>query len=204
MPQPLVIRPWCWSSRSHTLSFPLVFNRSLLENSRGATRNVRRARFVASAELVPTVKSLVPGLADLLFPRASRRGAIVLSACKADWEKARSKYAQAPQLGDELLSELFDATDAFFRGPQGRAAFRGGWAAQELFGITLEKPRRFGVICAAVFAKVDILDFDGPWVWIRTSAIDGDEDGDSIARHIRTDYRFRQTVPWWRHSSPVC
>ncbi len=149
------------------------------------------------------MNSLIPDLAELLFFRAPQPGAMAHRACQSDWQKARSRYAHPPPLGDELLIALFDATNKFFKGPQARAAFSGGWTAAELFGITLEKPRRFGAICASVYAAVDIVRFDGPWVWIHTPAIDEEDEGASISRLIRTDYRFRRTVPWWRHPSPV-
>lgn len=126
------------------------------------------------------------------------------AGCKADWRRARGAYAHTRQRGDDLLFELFDATNRFFRGADAREAFRAGWTAEELFGITLEKPRRFGAICAAVYANLDIMGFDGPWVWTSMPPIHGEHDEYSIQRRIRTDFRFIRAVPWWRHPSPIC
>ena len=54
-----------------------------------------------------------------LFNRSITRTATAAQfACKADWERAQSTYARARQLGDDLLIELFDATNEFFNGAQ--------------------------------------------------------------------------------------
>jgi hypothetical protein len=182
----------------------------------GASRNsVRRRRAVCLARFTSTRLLSCPerqrmtavlnsSLAHQLFARSfGSTAAAAQRACKADWERARSTYAHTRQLGDDLLIELFDATNKFFNGAQARDAFRGGWTAEELFGITLEKPRRCGAVCAAVYANVDTIRFDGPWVWINTPPIAEERDGGSLQRRIRTDFRFLRAVPWWRHPSPT-
>lgn len=97
------------------------------------------------------------------------------AACKTDWQKARGRFPRSRQCGDDLLVELFNATNRFFKSADGREAFRGGWTAEELFGITLEEPRRLGAISAAVYANLHIIRFDGPWIWTAAPPIDGGE-----------------------------
>lgn len=121
------------------------------------------------------------------------------TACKADWIGARRAYPQTRQRGDDLLLELFNATNRFFRSSDARKAFRGGWTAEELFGITLETPRRLGAVCAAVYANLAIVHFDGAWVFVDAPSIAGEDAGDSLHRYIRTDFQYRGSVPWWHH-----
>jgi hypothetical protein len=85
-----------------------------------------------------------------------------LAACKADWAKARARYDDARVLGDEFILNIFNATNGFLRCRHAHEAFRGGWTAEELFGVTLEKPFRVGLMCAAVNATLAIVGFDGP------------------------------------------
>jgi hypothetical protein len=140
-----------------------------------------------------------------LFNRSITRTATAARfACKADWERAQSTCARARQLGDDLLIELFDATNEFFNGAQARDAFLGGWTSEELFGMTLDRPRRCGAVCGAVYARLNTIRFDGPWVWIGTPRMAHELDGRSLQRRIRTDFRFLRVVPWWRHPSPDC
>jgi hypothetical protein len=70
---------------------------------------------------------------------------------------------------------------------------------EELLGMTLETPSRFGLVCAAVNASLAIVHFDGAWVFVNAPSIVGEDAGDSLHRYIRTDFQYRGTVPWWRH-----
>ena len=120
-----------------------------------------------------------------------------LAACKSDWSKARASYGN--RVRDEFLFDLITATNKFLSGPQAREAFRGDWTIEELFGITFEQPHQFGLVCAVVNASLEIVCFDGGWVFIRTPAIPGEEGGDSVLRYFRSTFQHHGSLPWWRH-----
>jgi len=124
-----------------------------------------------------------------------------LVACKADWAKARHRYDDARVLGDEFILNIFNTTNSFLRSRHAHEAFRAGWTAEELFGVTLEKPFRVGLICAAVNATLAIVGFDGPWAWVNAPSIAGEDAVDALYHYIRTDFQYRDSVPWWRHPS---
>ena len=124
-------------------------------------------------------------------------GAADLTACKVDWVKARPHYG--PRLGDEFLFDLIKATNNFLAGRQAADAFRGGWTMEELFGMSLDRPYQFGLVCAVVNATLVITGFDGGWVFIKTPAIPGEDGGDTILRYLRTTFQHPDSVPWWRH-----
>jgi hypothetical protein len=123
--------------------------------------------------------------------------ATALAACKTDWAKARSRFDDARLISDEFTVNIVNATTAFLRGRQAHEAFRGGWTAEELFGVTLQKPFRVGLVCAVVNATLVIVKFDGPWAWV--DAASNEEHGDGLYHHIRSDFQFRDSIPWWRH-----
>jgi hypothetical protein len=122
-----------------------------------------------------------------------------LAACKADWAKARAHYGHARLLGEEFILDMFNATNDFLGSRRAREAFRGGWTMKELFGVTLEMPYRFGLVCAAVNATLAIVDFDGAWVFVNARAIASEDAGDALHRYIRADFQYPGSVPWWRH-----
>lgn len=100
---------------------------------------------------------------------------------------------------DEFLFDLITATNKFLSGPQAREAFRGDWTKEDLFGVTLEQPHQFGLVCAVVNASLAIVCFDGGWVFIKTPAIPGEDGTDTVLRYFRSAFRHRGSVPWWRH-----
>ena len=119
------------------------------------------------------------------------------ASCKADWSKARANYGN--RVRDEFLFDLITATNKFLSGPQAREAFRGDWTKEDLFGVTLEQPHQFGLVCAVVNASLAIVCFDGGWVFIKTPAIPGEDGTDTVLRYFRSAFRHRGSVPWWRH-----
>jgi hypothetical protein len=113
--------------------------------------------------------------------------AAALASCKADWSKARANYGN--RVRDEFLFDLITATNKFLSGPQTREAFRGDWTKEDLFGITLEQPHQFGLVCAVVNASLAIVCFDGP----------GEDGTDTVLRYFRSAFQHPSSVPWWRH-----
>ena len=125
------------------------------------------------------------------------RTAAAFAACKADWSKARANYGS--WVRDEFLLDLITATNKFLGSPQAREAFRGGWTSEELFGITFEPPHQLGLVCAVVNASLAIVSFDGGWVFVKTPAMPGEEDSDSVLRYFRSAFQYDHSVSWWRH-----
>ncbi len=49
------------------------------------------------------------------------------------------------------------------------------------------------------YASLAIACFDGGWVFVKTPATPGEDDGDEVLRYFRTTFQYRDSVPWWHH-----